>query len=29
MAFLELQNLHRDFGTNKALDGIEIALGEG
>src|SRR5689334_10763207 len=29
MAFLELQNLHRDFGTNKALDGIEISLGEG
>src|SRR5216117_4338673 len=29
MAFLELQNLHRDFGTVKALDGIEIALGEG
>jgi putative spermidine/putrescine transport system ATP-binding protein len=29
MAYLELQNLHRDFGTNKALDGIEIALGEG
>ncbi|HZR97018.1 MAG TPA: ABC transporter ATP-binding protein [Gaiellaceae bacterium] len=29
MAFLELQNLHRDFGTVKALDGIEIKLGEG
>jgi len=29
MAFLELQNLHRDFGAVKALDGIEIALGEG
>jgi putative spermidine/putrescine transport system ATP-binding protein len=29
MAYLELQNLHRDFGTVKALDGIEIALGEG
>jgi putative spermidine/putrescine transport system ATP-binding protein len=29
MAFLELQNLHRDFGTVKALDGIEIGLGEG
>jgi putative spermidine/putrescine transport system ATP-binding protein len=29
MAFLELQNLHRDFGTTKALDGIEIQLGEG
>jgi putative spermidine/putrescine transport system ATP-binding protein len=29
MAYLELQNLHRDFGTTKALDGIEISLGEG
>jgi putative spermidine/putrescine transport system ATP-binding protein len=29
MAFLELQNLHRDFGSVKALDGIEIQLGEG
>src|SRR6185437_16204539 len=29
MAFLQLENLHRDFGTNKALDGIEISLGEG
>src|SRR3954451_247674 len=29
MAFLELQNLHRGFGTVKALDGIEIQLGEG
>ena len=29
MAFLELRNLHRDFGTVKALDGIEIQLGEG
>jgi putative spermidine/putrescine transport system ATP-binding protein len=29
MAFLELQNLHRTFGTVKALDGIEISLGEG
>jgi putative spermidine/putrescine transport system ATP-binding protein len=29
MAYLELQDLHRDFGTNKALDGIEIQLGEG
>jgi putative spermidine/putrescine transport system ATP-binding protein len=27
--YLELQDLHRDFGTVKALDGIEIALGEG
>ena len=29
MAFLELRNLHRDFGSVKALDGIEIQLGEG
>ncbi len=29
MAYLELQNLHRDFGAVKALDGIEIELGEG
>jgi putative spermidine/putrescine transport system ATP-binding protein len=29
MAYLELVNLHRDFGTVKALDGIEIALGQG
>ena len=29
MPYLELQNLHRDFGTVKALDGIEIQLGEG
>jgi putative spermidine/putrescine transport system ATP-binding protein len=29
MAYLELQDLHRDFGAVKALDGIEIALGEG
>jgi putative spermidine/putrescine transport system ATP-binding protein len=29
VAFLELQNLHRDFGSVKALDGIEIQLGEG
>jgi len=29
MAYLELQNLERDFGTVKALDGIEISLGEG
>src|ERR1700740_1369096 len=29
MAFLELQSLERDFGTTKALDGIEISLGEG
>jgi putative spermidine/putrescine transport system ATP-binding protein len=29
MAYLELQNLHRDFGTVKALDGIEVQLGQG
>jgi putative spermidine/putrescine transport system ATP-binding protein len=29
MAYLELQNLHRDFGTVKALDGIEISLDQG
>jgi putative spermidine/putrescine transport system ATP-binding protein len=29
MPYLELENLHRDFGTTKALDGIEISLGEG
>jgi putative spermidine/putrescine transport system ATP-binding protein len=29
MAYLELQGLVRDFGTVKALDGIEINLGEG
>jgi putative spermidine/putrescine transport system ATP-binding protein len=29
MPYLELQDLHRDFGTVKALDGIEISLGEG
>ena len=29
MAYLELQNLQRNFGPVKALDGIEIALGEG
>src|SRR3978361_988283 len=29
MGFLELQNLHRDFGTVKALNGINISLGEG
>src|SRR5262245_43422574 len=29
MAYLELQDLHRDFGTVKALNGIDIALGEG
>src|SRR5207237_4742780 len=29
MAYLELLNLHRDFGTVKALKGIDISLGEG
>ena len=29
MPYLELQDLHRDFGSVKALDGIEISLGEG
>src|SRR3954447_15498259 len=29
MAYLELQDLHRTFGTHVALDGIEIQLGEG
>jgi putative spermidine/putrescine transport system ATP-binding protein len=29
MAYLELQNLQRNFGPVRALDGIEIALGEG
>jgi putative spermidine/putrescine transport system ATP-binding protein len=29
MSYLELQNLHRDFGTVKALNGIDISLGEG
>ena len=29
MAYLELENLHRDFGTVKALNGINISLGEG
>jgi putative spermidine/putrescine transport system ATP-binding protein len=29
MGYLELQNLHRDFGTVKALNGIDISLGEG
>jgi putative spermidine/putrescine transport system ATP-binding protein len=28
-AFLTLENLHRDFGTVKALDGIEISIGKG
>ncbi|MEP6812794.1 MAG: ABC transporter ATP-binding protein, partial [Actinomycetota bacterium] len=29
MAYLELQNLHRNFGPVKALNGIDISLGEG
>jgi putative spermidine/putrescine transport system ATP-binding protein len=29
MAYLELQDLHRGFASVKALDGIEISLGEG
>src|SRR5258705_8344669 len=29
MTFLQLENLHRDFGTVKALNGINISLGEG
>jgi putative spermidine/putrescine transport system ATP-binding protein len=29
MSYLELENLHRDFGTVKALNGIDISLGEG
>ena len=29
MAYLELQGLHRDFGTTKALNGIEVSLGQG
>ncbi len=29
MPYLELQGLHRNFGPVKALNGIEIALGEG
>src|SRR5436305_2131874 len=29
MAYLELQDLHRDFGTVKALSGITISLAEG
>jgi putative spermidine/putrescine transport system ATP-binding protein len=27
--YLELRDLHRSFGAHRALDGIEIALGEG
>jgi putative spermidine/putrescine transport system ATP-binding protein len=29
MSYLELQNLHRNFGPVKALKGIDISLGEG
>ncbi len=29
MTYLQLENLHRDFGTVKALNGINIELGEG
>jgi putative spermidine/putrescine transport system ATP-binding protein len=29
MSYLELENLHRDFGTVKALNGIDISLGQG
>jgi putative spermidine/putrescine transport system ATP-binding protein len=29
MSYLQLENLHRDFGTVKALKGIDISLGEG
>jgi putative spermidine/putrescine transport system ATP-binding protein len=29
MTYLQLENLHRDFGTVKALNGINIDLGEG
>jgi putative spermidine/putrescine transport system ATP-binding protein len=29
VSYLQLQNLHRDFGTVKALNGIDISLGEG
>src|SRR3954454_1724340 len=29
MSYLQLQNLHRAFGTVKALKGINISLGEG
>src|SRR4051812_39923143 len=29
MTYLQLKNLHRDFGTVKALNGINISLGEG
>jgi ABC-type sugar transport system ATPase subunit len=29
MAYLELQGLHRNFGPVKALNGIEVQLGQG
>src|SRR4051795_8405605 len=29
MGYLELENLHRNFGAVKALNGINISLGEG
>jgi len=29
MTYLVLENLHRDFGTVKALNGIDITIGEG
>src|SRR3954463_5888743 len=29
MAYLELQGLHRNFGPVKALNGIEVELGQG
>src|SRR6478752_5958625 len=29
MGYLELENLHRDFGAVKALNGINISLGDG
>src|SRR3954452_11383166 len=29
MTYLQLENLHRNFGTLKALKGIDISLGEG
>jgi putative spermidine/putrescine transport system ATP-binding protein len=29
MSYLQLENLHRQFGTFKALNGIDISLGEG
>src|SRR6476646_10366380 len=29
MSYLQLQGLHRNFGPVKALNGIDIALGEG